>query len=45
LPATADVKLFDAEAVVNEPAVQGEPVTDLDADTQGLASTGQTEHP
>jgi hypothetical protein len=42
LPATADVKLFDAEAVVDEPEVLGEPVADPDADTQGFTSTGQT---
>jgi cell division septum initiation protein DivIVA len=41
-PATAEVKLFDAEAVDNEPAVHAEPVVDPDADTQGLTSTGQT---
>jgi cell division septum initiation protein DivIVA len=46
LPAHADVKLFDAEAVDNEPAVDAEPVADPDADTQRFTSTGQTpEHP
>jgi len=39
---TADVKLFDAEAVGDEPAIHDEPVADPDADTQGLTSTGQT---
>ena len=39
---TADVKLFDAEAVGDEPAIHDEPVADPDADTQGLTSTSQT---
>jgi cell division septum initiation protein DivIVA len=38
----ADVKLFDAEAVDDAPAVEAEPPTDPEADTQRIASTGQT---
>ncbi len=41
-PVTAEVKLFDAEAVDDGSAVLAEPVADPDADTQGHTSTGRT---
>ena len=41
-PAAADVELFDAEAVDNEPEVHTEPIHDPDAQAEGSASAGET---